>query len=363
MAMLEGRHRSALLRDAMTVEIGAGGDVVVRGADGSARFRLTAGDGFRLDAVNGPQGETGHRGPDGPATAVAATRAALDAVVSRYPEADRVALGAHVPEPVVRSLAAEGVVVGQDSAEPAVLADALFQRPEPWLPPRSEVPVPFSPAMSDGRRHPRRPATPAGPLYARYIPWLDSVLTFRAADPETDLQRLHRWMNDPRVAAFFEEAGDLDHHRRYLAGRLADPAMLPLIAAFDDDPFAYFEVYWAKENRLGPYYDADDYDRGWHVVVGEDAYRGRAYVAAWLPSLVHYMLLDEPRTRRIVGEPAASHVQQLRNLVRSGFAHVKTFDFPHKRAALVMLTRERFFGDRLWHPAGEAGAASAGKAA
>jgi acetyl CoA:N6-hydroxylysine acetyl transferase len=62
------------------------------------------------------------------------------------------------------------------------------------------------------------------------------------------------------------------------------------------------------------------------------------------------MLLDDPRTQRIVGEPRADHAQQIRNLERSGFASVKEFDFPHKRAMLVMLLRERYFGERLWIP-------------
>ena len=157
-------------------------------------------------------------------------------------------------------------------------------------------------------------------------------------------------MNDPRVAHFWNEEGDLDKHRAYLSGLAADPHMLTLLGCLDGVPFCYFEIYRAKENRLAPYYDADDYDRGWHVIVGEDGYRGRDYVATSLPCLMHYMLLDDPRTQRIVGEPRADHAQQIRNLERSGFASVKAFDFPHKRAMLVMLLRERFFGERLWIP-------------
>ena len=76
----------------------------------------------------------------------------------------------------------------------------------------------------------------------------------------------------------------------------------------------------------------------------------RESVSAWLPSLMHFMFLDDPRTQRIVGEPAASHAQQIRNLDRSGFAKVKHVHFPHKRALLVQLLRERFFADRLWAP-------------
>lgn len=204
--------------------------------------------------------------------------------------------------------------------------------------------------MSGGKRHPRRPEKPTGLVYARHIPWLGETLSFRALVLD-DLPLFHRWMNDPRVDSFWREAGDVDKHRAYLSELIADPHMLPLVGSFGETPFAYFEIYWAKENRIAPFYDAQDYDRGWHVAVGEDAFRGRAYISAWLPSLIHYLFLDDPRTQAVVGELAASHHQQIRNLEVSGFARIKTFDFPHKRASLVMLLRERFFGDRLWLPA------------
>lgn len=226
----------------------------------------------------------------------------------------------------------------------------LWQWPSLWLPQLS-YPLPPVQQMTAGRYHPRRPGKPKGTVYQRFIPWLERDISFRVADPETDLAAFNRWMNDEQVNTIWEDAGSIDKHREILEERIADPHVLPLIGSFADIPFGYFEVYWAKENRLGPYYDADDYDRGWHVAIGEPDYRGKKWISAWLPSLMHFIFLDDPRTKRIVGEPRASHEQQIRNLDRSGFAKVKHFDFPHKRALLVMLTRERFFGDHLWVPA------------
>ncbi|MNT11552.1 N(6)-hydroxylysine O-acetyltransferase [compost metagenome] len=226
----------------------------------------------------------------------------------------------------------------------------MWQLPALWHTGTSGRDYPLQYAMTQGRRHPVRAPKPSGQVYARHIPWLDQVFSMRVADLDADLACFHGWMNDPRVAAFWEEEGDLEKHRDYLSAQLADPHTIPLIGCLDGKPFAYFEVYWAKENRIGPYYDADDFDRGWHVLIGDGAIRGKAYISAWLPSLMHYMFLDDPRTQRIVGEPRIDHVQQIRNLDRSGFAKVKAFDFPHKRAMLVMLLRERFFGERLWVP-------------
>jgi len=227
--------------------------------------------------------------------------------------------------------------------------ETFFQQTKPWL---GSIPhaYPEVPILTNGALHPQRPPKPTGRVYNRFIPWLNTQLGFHVADVEADLEHFHRWMNDPRVAAIWEDSGDLAYHRDFIAGRLGDPRTLPLIGTFGGIPFGYFELYWAKEDRIGPHYDADGYDRGWHVAIGEDDFRGKTFVSAWLPSLMHYIFLADPRTRRIVGEPIHHHSQQIRNLDRSGFAKIKHIQFPHKKALLVMLLRERFFMDRLLSP-------------
>ncbi|WP_315718981.1 MULTISPECIES: GNAT family N-acetyltransferase [unclassified Bradyrhizobium] len=285
-----------------------------------------------------------------PQRMVRALSAAAEALFAWHPSLDRLFLATGDWPAAESALAREGLAVTINGA-PVLLPELVMQRRDNWLTDAARPAFPLSYAMTDGRRHPRRPSKPAGRVYSRFIPWLSETVSFRVVDVERDLSLVHRWLNDPRVDAFWNEAGDLDKHRDYLSRILADPHMLPMIGCFGDRPFGYFELYWAKENRIAPFYDAADYDRGWHVIVGEDEFRGRDFITAWLPSLMHYMFLDDERTMRIVGEPAAAHVQQLRNLDRAGFARIKNFDFPHKRATLVMLLRERFFGDRLWQPA------------
>ncbi|PWC35920.1 GNAT family N-acetyltransferase [Azospirillum sp. TSO35-2] len=277
--------------------------------------------------------------------------AALAALEAAFVQADDPAtLRLLAPDALAEALCRDGVAQEDAGGAPLAAAATLFQRPDLWLLGAGSTGYPQTHVVSNGRYHPRRAPKPRGTLYARHIPWLDRTLSFRVVDLDQDLERFHRWQNDPRVAVFWQEEGDLAKHRAYLEAQLSDPHTMPLIASLDGEPFGYFEVYWAKENRIGAFYDAQDYDRGWHVLIGEAQVRGRAHVSAWLPSLVHFMFLDDARTQRIVGEPRADHHQQIRNLDRSGFAKVKEFDFPHKRAMLVMLLRERFFADRLWLP-------------
>lgn len=246
-------------------------------------------------------------------------------------------------------LLGSGVLAQQPGGDFTAHREQLWQQPRLWL---GQQPPMFAQQyiLTQGRRHPRRPPKACGTVYARYIPWLQATYSLRAVDIEQDLERFNAWMNDPMVAHFWQEEGDLARHRAYLQEIEKDPHMTSLIACIDEQPFGYFEVYWAKENRISPFYDTGDHDRGWHVLIGEAAFRGRPYASAWLPSISHYLFLCDPRTQRVVGEPRSDHHRQIRNLQKSGYANVKDFDFPHKRATLVMLLRERYFGDALWFP-------------
>lgn len=276
--------------------------------------------------------------------------AACEAAFSHWPNLDLLHLTAAAANIAIVSLVAEGLFQRVATDTVACSAHALWQQPLPWLHRGNAVAYPQHFVQSGPARHPRRPAALPGTLYSRFIPWLGQTLSLELADPQRDLHAFNRWMNDPRVSLFWEEEGSLEQHRAYLQKQLDDPHTLPVIGRFDNQAFGYFEVYWAKEDRIAPFYDAHDYDRGLHLLVGEEAFRGKHFYTAWFSSICHYLFLDDPRTQRIVCEPRHDNQRQIANFDRSGFAKIKHFDFPHKRALLVMLSRERFFSDRLYTP-------------
>ena len=274
--------------------------------------------------------------------------AALEAAFTHYPHQQQLNLVAPVGQ--VDDLLQSGVLVQGENKQLIARAGLFWQQARIWLPSPQPYAFPQSYVISQGRRHPLRPPKPAGIVYQRHIPWLDRTLSFRAVNIEYDLARFNRWMNDPVVAHAWGEQGGLAKHQAYLEDIAADPHTIGLVGCFDDEAFGYFEVYWAKEDRIAPFYDADDFDRGWHVLIGEPHFRGKPFVTAWMPSLSHYLFLDDCRTRHIVIEPRSDNDKMIRNLGKCGYAHLKEFDFPHKRAMLSMLSRERFFAERLWVP-------------
>jgi acetyl CoA:N6-hydroxylysine acetyl transferase len=197
----------------------------------------------------------------------------------------------------------------------------------------------------DGRDHPLRPPHPVGVVYERYDPVADLTVSFRAVDIDRDLDTFHRWMNDGRVAYFWELAWDKPKLRDYLAAFAERPHTYPLIGCFNGEEAGYFETYWVREDRLGPFYDSGPWDRAWHGLIGERRHLGRAKTGAWLRSLLHYLFLDCPMTENIMGEPRIDNAKLLNYAAEVGYEKVKEFDFPHKRSALMRCSRDRFFAE------------------
>lgn len=119
----------------------------------------------------------------------------------------------------------------------------------------------------------------------------------------TDCELLHKWMNDPRVAYSWGEQGPQTHQRAFLEHGLTSKHSFPVIGCFDGKPFGFFEIYWVKEDRLAAHCGAGDWDRGLHVLVGEQEFRGSHRVKVWLSALVHYCWLADLRTGRVMLEP------------------------------------------------------------
>ncbi|WP_432467584.1 GNAT family N-acetyltransferase [Agarivorans sp. Z349TD_8] len=231
----------------------------------------------------------------------------------------------------------------QGETGPCLSLHQFLQIAPLWREPQAELPPTQHLTAANGIEHPRRPNKPTGQVFTRYYYHLKRQLSFRVIDQQRDLNSFHHWHNHPMIAPVWELAGSLDQHASYLEQMRSDPHQYAVIGEFDGVPFGYFEVYWTPEDRLGPHYAYQNYDRGVHILVGNFDFRGGVYFDTWGCAIIQYCFLDDPRTQRVMGEPRADNHRVVKITERLGLEKQFEFDFPHKRAALLQCERERFF--------------------
>ncbi|KAJ6786246.1 hypothetical protein PWT90_04918 [Aphanocladium album] len=221
--------------------------------------------------------------------------------------------------------------------------------------------------FTDNLRHPLRPKPPrmGETFYTRFLPSVGRYLSFRVASvsPEpvpyfgpvgpnppdhaqlaslSDTQLLESWFAKARVSAFWGKFTP-----EFLPNVLKLKHSFPVIGLWDGVPFGYFEIYWVKEDILGKILggEAGDFDRGLHVMVGEEWARGRA--AEWMTSLVHWCFTTDMRTMNVCLEPRIDNTRILKHLDESGFGRERQISFPHKQSWYVRLRRETWTGPLL----------------
>ncbi|KAI0469240.1 acyl-CoA N-acyltransferase [Xylaria cf. heliscus] len=230
-------------------------------------------------------------------------------------------------------------------------------------------PPPLQYIITNNIRHPRRQKPPRmGEIfYSRFIPSEGKYLSFRVAslspkpvpylgpvgkgEVDSDLAHLcslsdrsllQAWLSKPRVSAFWG-----GYREEFLPDSLKLQHSFPAIGLWDGVPFGYFEIYWVKEDPLGQYMgnDAQDFDRGMHVFVGEEWARGK--VALWLSSLLQWCWQADNRTMNVYLEPRIDNTRFIGHLQNSGFAKEKELALPHKQAWLCRLRRDAWEGPAL----------------
>ncbi|CAK7204342.1 hypothetical protein SEUCBS139899_007097 [Sporothrix eucalyptigena] len=246
-------------------------------------------------------------------------------------------------------------------------------------------PSPLRYTMTGNVRHPARPRPPrmGETFYTRYIPSVKQYLSLRVASlspkpvpffgpraapqqtssfaaaggrspfpsPEmathlttlSDAALMQRWMAIPRVQKFWG-----NYTPAFLRTALASRHSFPVVGMWDGVPFGYFEIYWVKEDTLGLQIggtEADDFDRGLHVFIGEEWARGR--VPLWLTSIVQWIFCSDYRTMSVCIEPRVDNERFIAHLQEAGFNKQREVTFQHKQSWFGRLHRDGWQGPAL----------------
>lgn len=163
---------------------------------------------------------------------------------------------------------------------------------------------------------------------------------------DQDLPLVHRWMNDPAVAEFWELAGSRKRTEEHLRAQFhGDGRCAPCLGVLDGIPMSYWEIYRADLDPLASHYRARPQDTGIHLLVGESPDRGRGTGSTLLRAVADLILGRRPACARVVAEPDLRNTPSIAAFLSAGFRFAAEIDLPGKRAALMI--RDRVLRDVL----------------
>ncbi len=172
----------------------------------------------------------------------------------------------------------------------------------------------------------------AGPPPAPVLtpPW--SIRPLSATGPDPGL--VSRWMNEPHVALFWEQAWPPERWAAVLAGQLAGDCSRPFLVSYEDRPLAYVEIYRTPRDVVGLQYDADPFDLGIHLAISDRERTGRGLGRRMVRAMVTGLSIADGRCRRVLADPDERHEMARRMFLGAGFHLLAVRDLGHKRAAL-----------------------------
>lgn len=182
--------------------------------------------------------------------------------------------------------------------------------------------------------------TPAGPFRLEPVD---------PAGPGRDIALLHRWMNDPSVAAFWKLAGPAEVTARHVRAQVDAGHSVPCFGVLGGVRMSYWELYRADRDPLARYYPARPYDTGVHLLVGGGADRGRGLGSLLIRAISDLVFDNDAACARVLAEPDVHNVPSVAAFLNAGFRFRAELALPDKRAALMV--RERSLRDRGAAPA------------
>ncbi|HEX3214495.1 MAG TPA: GNAT family N-acetyltransferase [Actinomycetota bacterium] len=167
------------------------------------------------------------------------------------------------------------------------------------------------------------------------------LASFRALDPDGDLELVHGWMHQPHVVPYWQLDVDRAELGGYLRRAAADDHQTVLVGSLDGEPVSYWECYWAARDPLAGHYPAEPADQGVHLLIGPPERTGRGLGRRLLEAVVAWQLGREPATRRVVAEPDVRNLRMIHVFEQCGFRRAGELELPDKRAALMIHERPR----------------------
>jgi RimJ/RimL family protein N-acetyltransferase len=157
--------------------------------------------------------------------------------------------------------------------------------------------------------------------------------TFRPIT-EADFELLHRWLNAPHVAKWWDGPLTLPQVREKYQRKLAKSSEQNYIVLFEGHPLGYVGVYRAAEVGDGWWPGEASTTVGIDQFIGHPNLVNQGLGARFLRYLTDW-LLSQPNIERVIVDPNPKNLRAIRCYRKAGFRDVGLIDTPDGPALLM----------------------------
>ena len=159
---------------------------------------------------------------------------------------------------------------------------------------------------------------------------------------ESDLPRLHEWLNRAHVAEWWDEQRDLEYVLEAYGADLSSPVIRMFFAYLSGEPIGYIQVYrvmgadpewWTEETDPGA--------RGIDQFLANAEQLGQGFGSSMVRQFVASLFAD-PEVTQVQTDPSPRNPRAIRAYEKAGFRRVGEVSTPDGPALLMRVTRAEF---------------------
>ncbi|MCZ3030117.1 UNVERIFIED_CONTAM: acetyltransferase [Acinetobacter baumannii] len=165
---------------------------------------------------------------------------------------------------------------------------------------------------------------------------------FLAFDIKRDFNKVLKWMHEPHVIPQWQLNKDKIELGVYFEKMIIDDHQKLFIIKISGRSVGYLEIYEAKRDRLSLYYDADEHDMGWHILLGESDVVGKGHFRT-IMRMICFFIFENSFAEKIVGEPDVNVKSYQYVADQIAFESQGVIDMLEKKATLYHCYRKKFY--------------------
>lgn len=178
-------------------------------------------------------------------------------------------------------------------------------------------------------------------FFSRMFHSLESPVSLRSLDIETDLTVIHQWVNLDYAKQFWQMNVGLQELSAYYATIMTAPATHSIVAVYKCQLIAQIDLYKATQDVVGKLFQATEYDYGVHFLMAPNQLRIPSLSTIIFSTVIEF-LFQCACVKRVIGEPDSSNAKANALVQRIGFRFQKRITLPDKEANLYFCDRSGF---------------------